>query len=44
MDAFEKALAATLEYEGFFSNDPADHGGAVFIQRTATRGRAKSNR
>ena len=29
MDAFEKALAATLKHEGFFSNDPDDHGGAT---------------
>jgi lysozyme family protein len=29
MDVFEDALAATLEYEGFFSNHPEDWGGAT---------------
>lgn len=27
MDAFEKALAETLEFEGGYSDDPADYGG-----------------
>jgi lysozyme family protein len=29
MNAFERALAATLAHEGFFSNNPTDRGGAT---------------
>jgi lysozyme family protein len=40
MDAFEKALAATLLHEGFFSNDPDDQGGATTYGITESTARA----